>query len=143
MKALDHFMFQYLAENGYTAVHMGASRPFLRDGSLNYKKRLGMCLTDYGDRGFALRYRAESQGARAFLASNPFIHADGQSLKGAVFADPATFGSEQACAEYLAQYEFAGLSQTTLVSLGGLATIGAGPSGSTEATGATQHHSAR
>jgi hypothetical protein len=138
MKALDYLLFEYLAERGYQSIHMGASRPFLRDGALNYKKRLGMCLTDYGSRGFALRYRAESPGARAFLASNPFIHADGQSLKGAVFADPATFCSEQASAEYRAQYDFAGLSHTKLISLHGLATIGAGPSGFTKATGATQ-----
>jgi hypothetical protein len=143
MKALDYLLFQYLAEKGYQSVHMGASRPFLRDGALNYKKRLGMRLTDYGSRGFAVRCRAESLGARAFLAGNPFIHVDGRRLKGAVFADPAALGSEQARTEYRAQYEFAGVSETTLFSLASLTTIGARPSASTKAAGATQGHSIR
>jgi hypothetical protein len=137
MKALDYLLFRYLEEKGYQSVHMGASRPFLRDGALSYKKRLGMRLSDHGGRTFGLRYRADSAGARAFLVGNPFIRADGQRLEGVVFADTATLGSKQACEEYCAQYEVAGLAQTTLVSLAGPAGVGAVPTGSTDAARAT------
>jgi hypothetical protein len=140
MQALDYLLFQYLAKKGYRSVHMGASRPFLRDGALNYRKRLGMRLTDHGGRWFALRYRAESPGTRAFLASSPFVHTDGQRLKGAVFADPTLRASKRACAKYRAQHEFAGLSEITLYPYCGPVTIGDGSSGATEAAGAKRAH---
>jgi hypothetical protein len=142
MNALDYLLFQYLTGQGHRSVHMGASRPFLCDGVLNYKKRLGMRITDHGGRWLALRYRADSPGARSFLAGNPFIHADGQRLKGAVFGDPVALGSEQACAHYCAQYEIAGLSKTALFPLAGTTAIGAVSSRVTENAGEGEGHSA-
>lgn len=81
MKALDYFMFDYLAQKGYGAVHTGASRPFLRDGALQYKKRLGLGITDYDERGFALAFSTDSAGARAFLLANPFIYRGSRTVQ--------------------------------------------------------------
>jgi hypothetical protein len=123
MNALDYLLFEYLAGQGHRSVHMGASRPFLHDGALNYKKRLGMHITEHGGSGFALRCRTESPGARAFLAGNPFIYLEGNEFRGAVFADRAALQSERACAEYRAQYEFPGLAEITLFFLDGSGTV--------------------
>jgi hypothetical protein len=135
MNALDYLLFQYLAEKGYPSIHMGASRPFLHDGALDYKKRLGMRIVEHGGRGFAFRRRPASPGACAFLAGNPFIYMEGREFKGAVFAERSALGSEQACDEHRARYEFAGLAQITLFFSDGPGTVAAGAAKATTAAG--------
>lgn len=116
-KALDYLMVGYLAEKGYKSIHMGASRPFLLDGALIYKKRLGMSITNHEGRGFALQFADDSPGAQAFLANNPFIYESDGHYKGAVFVSETVLASEGRCAELRAQYQMEGLSDISLFPL--------------------------
>jgi monoamine oxidase len=117
MKALDDLTFRYLAAKGYRFVHLGASRPFLRDGALDYKRRLGLRVTDQGGRGFVLRYRAESRAAAAFLAANPFIYFEDGQFKAAVHADAQTCEAQSARVALRERYALAGLATVSFFSL--------------------------
>lgn len=96
IKALDYLLPPYLRENGYNFLHLGGSRPFLRDGVLAHKKRLGLRLTDHSAQGFAVKLPATSAGAWAFLASNPFVQElDGQYWGSVFHAGPVPPSEEQ------------------------------------------------
>ncbi|BAU48098.1 hypothetical protein SVA_1536 [Sulfurifustis variabilis] len=71
--ALYQAEIQHLAGNGYTRLHVGASRPFLTDGVLRFKRKWGMRLVDHSDRGLLLTVRRASEPLRAFLAGHPFV----------------------------------------------------------------------
>jgi len=96
LKALDFFQFTYLIEKGFSRLHMGGSRPFLKDGVLRYKKRLGMRLVAPSEREFALHATPGSPGAHAFLLNNPFVHERGGDLAGAMFVEGQTVSEEEA-----------------------------------------------
>jgi monoamine oxidase len=117
MKAFDDLTFRYLAAKGYRSVHLGASRPFLHDGALDYKRRLGMRVTDQGGRGFLLRHSAESCGAAAFLSANPFIYFGDGQFKAAVHADMRTCEAQPARTALCERYALAGLATVSLFAL--------------------------
>lgn len=75
----------YLHVRGYRSLHAGASRPFLNDGALGFKKNRGMVICDRTAQTFVLLPLRDCAGARAFLQNNPFIYDDDGALKGAVF----------------------------------------------------------
>lgn len=89
LAALYYFEICHLEKKGYQRVHYGGSRPFLRDGAIQYKKKWGMHFTGRVREGFLLKILRDSPGSRAFLRNNPFVHAAGPELdyQGAAFAD--------------------------------------------------------
>lgn len=89
LAALYYFEICHLEKRGYSRVHYGGSRPFLRDGAIQYKKKWGMRFTGRIREGFLLKLLRDSPGARAFLRHNPFVHAIGADLhyQAAIFAD--------------------------------------------------------
>mgnify|MGYP001817809799 CR=1 FL=1 len=60
-------------------------RPFLRDGTLYFKRRLGMTVTAGTEHGFFLKPLNNDPGVREFLCNSPFIYADGEELRGIAF----------------------------------------------------------
>ena len=84
--ALYYSQMNHLASLGYEVCSAGASRAFLRDGVLQFKRKWGMALTRPRVGGFWLRHRADCEGARSFLVHNPFIHRRGDRLYALGFA---------------------------------------------------------
>jgi hypothetical protein len=85
--ALYHFSFRHLAARGFAEVSTGGSRAFLRDGVLNYKKKMGQALTSTSWNSIALKVTALTPATKSFLQSNPFIHEAGGKLFAAFFTD--------------------------------------------------------
>lgn len=83
--AIYYFKMQYLAERGFNKLNAGASRPFLDDGVLQYKKKWGAQLTTPRPGGLLLRVVSRAPGLVAFLQNNPFIGRQGSALNGVVF----------------------------------------------------------
>jgi hypothetical protein len=111
LRALDYLLISYLAENDHATVHMGASRPFLKDGVLRHKRRIGLRLTDHTSRSYALQPAPGSRAAEAFLKSNPFIaFGKDESLRGMVFLDEGSGSSPTRLQWLIAEYGISGLS---------------------------------
>lgn len=88
LAALYYFRAQHLLAKKHSRCDVGLSRPFLKDGVLQYKNKWGLELTSHNDKLFVLKFSQDSAGTRAFMRNNPFIYLDGQRLQGAVFRDP-------------------------------------------------------
>jgi hypothetical protein len=111
LRALDYLLVFYLAGRGHATVHMGASRPFLKDGVLRHKRRIGLRLMDHTSRSYALQPAHGSRAAEAFLKSNPFIgFGKDESLRGMVFLDDESVSSPPQLQRLIAEYEIPGLS---------------------------------
>jgi len=90
LAALYYYRYIYLSEKGYDKVYMGASRAFLKDGVLQYKKKWGMRVTDGRDSGFLIHPLQSSAGVKRFLINNPFVYNSGGELLAAEFIDAQT-----------------------------------------------------
>ena len=73
LAALYHYEVDYLSRRGYEKIHYGASRPFLKDGALGFKKKYGARIVDRDTRVFRIRVLRYSMGVKSFLRNNPFI----------------------------------------------------------------------
>jgi hypothetical protein len=120
LRALDYLLFFYLAEKGHAKVHMGASRPFLKDGVLRHKRRIGLRICGSTARGFAISPAAASPAAQAFLVDNPFIFENNGAYAGAVFVDvdskPAP--SAEQLRQWRSEYETPGLHGIVVLAAG-------------------------
>ena len=87
LAAAYHFSFEHLLKKGFTKVNMGWSRPFLKDGVLQFKKRLSQSVTAGRWQGFSLKVSSLTPAVKSFLVNNPFIFLANGRLHGAVFAD--------------------------------------------------------
>jgi hypothetical protein len=85
--ALYYYKIVYLGDRGIEKFNAGASRAFLNDGALQYKRKWGLRLTHPRPGGFWLRIPGASDGAKAFLINNPFINYRNGVLSGFVFLD--------------------------------------------------------
>jgi hypothetical protein len=85
--ACYHFGMQYLQEKGYPKAFLGWSRPFLRDGVLQFKRNWSQRIVDSYPNGFALRILSHTPATMAFLRNNPFIFRHDNGLYAAVFVD--------------------------------------------------------
>lgn len=83
--AVFHFSLEYLQDNGHTKAWLGWSRPFLRDGVLQFKRSWSQRIADNGNRRFALKVLSPTPAAQAFLCNNPFVFKSGDCFFGAVF----------------------------------------------------------
>ena len=71
---------------GFERVNLGRSRPFFRDGVLQFKRSLGARLTRPTSAGLVLTPLRATPGVLDFLGANPFIGAQGPRLHGYAFA---------------------------------------------------------
>lgn len=108
--ALDYFAILHLKEKGYKRIHFGESRPFLKDGVMQYKKKWGQEIVEMSNSGFLLRPLMFSEGLKSFLANNPFIYANKKRLSGAVFFNSEGNLSNDEAAELSKKYFYKGVS---------------------------------
>lgn len=87
--AIYRYQIAHLASAGRARLHLGASRPFLNDGVLAFKRKWGMRAADRMAKWFQLTCPRHCEAGRAFLAHNPFIYETAGTLYGAVFAEGA------------------------------------------------------
>lgn len=85
--AAYYFSITHLIEQGYKKLHFGASRPMLRDGVLQFKKKWGINIVDSTKRGLCLMPCDQSIGVKNFFLNNPFIYREKGKFYGGVFAD--------------------------------------------------------
>ena len=85
LAATYHFSFHHLLACGVTRLNLGSSRALLRNGVLNFKKKMSQTLTGASFQGFALKIAALTPATKKFLLENPFIFCAGDALHGAVF----------------------------------------------------------
>jgi hypothetical protein len=83
--AMYYFSFCHLQAKGYKKVNMGATRAFLKDGVLNYKKKWGLKFSKPSEKVFLMRVFSVTDGVRDFLLNNPFIFMDKTGINGAFF----------------------------------------------------------
>ena len=109
--ALVYFSVSYLAEKGFTMFEHGGSRPFLKDGVLQYKKKWKQKICGRAKSGFLIKIRSKTNGAKGFFLNNPFIYEDKTELSGAIFvANDHPFFREDFVKTYK-DYHIEGLSK--------------------------------
>jgi hypothetical protein len=79
-----------LSEQGYRQVHLGASRAFLNDGVLQYKKKWGMAIAGERADGWIINALQDDAATRSFLINNPFSYENSGELCVAVFLEAGT-----------------------------------------------------
>ena len=83
--AVYHFVFAYLAKQGFRKVGLGWSRAFLQDGVLRYKSKWSPRITRTTQDGFVFHFPSCSRATQVFLLNNPFIiEQSGQPLRRSV-----------------------------------------------------------
>lgn len=85
--ALFYFSLMYSREEGYQKVNFGLTRPFLKDGVFQFKKKRGMQISGTSNVGFALKRSSTSAAVKGFLLNNPFLYMDERGFNGAIFID--------------------------------------------------------
>ena len=83
--ALYYYRYVHLGEKGFEQYDAGLTRPFIKDGVMQYKKKWGFTATKAQPGGFWMRLRVPSPGVISFLQSNPFIFVKKGKLNSAVF----------------------------------------------------------
>jgi len=63
----------HIGRRGYRRMRLGNSRSFIRDGSLQFKRKWGGFVFSATKNGLWIRIRDDTPGGRAFLTNNPFI----------------------------------------------------------------------
>ncbi len=84
--AMYCFRNEYLLDKGYNAVNIGASRAFLDDGVLQYKKKWGLSLDVASGGGLHVHVTKQDVGAKSFFLNNPFISVVGDEFVGVIFS---------------------------------------------------------
>lgn len=80
------FLIEWAKEKGLSTLNYGATVPFMRDGTFQYKKEWGMFIEAEADQPFCiLGINPMSENLLPFLVHNPFIFLDKGLMKAAVF----------------------------------------------------------
>jgi len=118
MGALYCFLVRYASDRGFTRFESGGSRPFLRDGVLQYKKKWNQRISKSDKRGFFIKPLSKTEGVKGFLLNNPFIYKDKTELNGAIFvAGDHTLSEEDFAKIYKNYYYIEGLSKLVIYPL--------------------------
>jgi hypothetical protein len=114
LSAIQYLRAQYLRSRGFTQLHQGASRPFLNDGALRFKRKLGMALVDRAPNWFAFLVKRDSVSVRAFFRHNPVIYELNGGLNGALFRDSCSLPTGVEVNGLFREYYMLGLAELTL-----------------------------
>jgi hypothetical protein len=114
LSAIQYLRARYLRSRGFVQLHQGASRPFLNDGALRFKRKLGMALVDRAPNWFAFLVRRDSVGAREFFCHNPVVYERNGKLNGALFRDSSSLPTEAEVKGLFREYYMLGLAELTL-----------------------------
>jgi len=82
-----YFVILWAKQHGYTTIDYGSCKPFLEDGVVQHKKRLGMKLKSLNWRDskiFGLKFCNFNEQTVDFLSDNPFIFTDAKNQNGLV-----------------------------------------------------------
>ena len=85
--AAYYYSADFLTKQGYNRMLGGATRPFLRDGNLAFKRKWGFRVVTCSFTGFLLKPNAYSPGKLSLLQNNPFVFHSWGKLHGAIFID--------------------------------------------------------
>lgn len=111
ISALYYFSLLYAEDKGFSSINAGTSRAFLKDGVLQYKKKWGHRIIDISSRAFTIKIISNTPATRAFLANNPFIFDDQDSICGAVFLNCSEKISQELIKQINRDYFYPGLSK--------------------------------
>jgi hypothetical protein len=114
LSAIQYLRARYLRSRGFTQLHQGASRPFLNDGALRFKRKLGMALVDRAPNWFAFLVKRDCVGARGFFCHNPVVYERNGKLNGALFRDSSSLPTEAEVKGLFREYYMLGLAELTL-----------------------------
>jgi hypothetical protein len=109
--ALFYYSLLYLKGKGYSTINFGLSRPFLRDGVLQYKRKWTQRIVGTTSYGYALKVLNYTDPAKAFLQKNPFIFESHEELQGAVFVNADKALSSEELQKIDKKYFYDGLSK--------------------------------
>ena len=112
--ALFYFSVQYLSEKGVANIDFGASRPFLKDGVLRFKRKWNQRISVERKMTFLFKPLSMSEGVKGFFLNNPFIYEDGKGLNGAIFVTSDQSLSKEALAKIYKHYYIPGLSKLVI-----------------------------
>lgn len=106
-------------KKGCKGINFGISRPFLKDGILQYKKKWKTHLRKNPEinRAFKLWIRRFSPEAIFFLEDNPFIIREGGHFFGIVFFGEQNIYSEKEITAILKKYYIEGMKRLIIVCL--------------------------
>lgn len=98
---------------------LGGSRPFFKDGVLQFKKKWGLRITGIRKYGFVLRQLFPSKGLDGFFLQNPFIFIDTGRLAGMVFTEEEIPLPRNRLGNLYRNYYLQGISKFILCRCGG------------------------
>ncbi|MCD6467511.1 MAG: GNAT family N-acetyltransferase [Methanomicrobia archaeon] len=87
--ALYYFFIEWAKKQGFIKIKFGGARPFLNDGTFQYKKKWGMkiSISRMMPGIFGLKIcNYESKATQSFLLHNPFLCIDKNRLKAMIFS---------------------------------------------------------
>ena len=111
MGALYYFSYLYLKQKGYKKVNFGASRAFLTDGVLQYKRKWRQKIVDADTLSFLVKPLLSTPGLKGFFLNNPFIYTDKNKFKGAVFVTNDQLSSKEDLEKICKSYYLPGISE--------------------------------
>lgn len=119
--ALFYFSVLHLKEKGFKKVNFGLSRPFLKDGVLQYKKKWEMRVVESNippKAGFIIKPLTKAAVIRAFFLNNPFICMDKGRFNGVIFAESDQSFLKQDFEKIYKDYYLRGLSKLIIYQFG-------------------------
>ncbi|MHC4806120.1 MAG: hypothetical protein ACYTBX_07630, partial [Planctomycetota bacterium] len=109
--AIYYFSVLHLKEKGYKKVNFGASRAFLKDGVLWYKKKWDQNIVGTHKIGFLIKPLSKTVAVKGFFLNNPFIYAHNNRFNSAVFVEAAQSFSEKDFQRFYKDYYLNGVSK--------------------------------
>jgi hypothetical protein len=96
LAAIYYYSAKFLHAEGCRWLYLGATRAFLNDGVLCYKRKWGLTITKQYHAGFYIKPVKAPPGVREFLKHNPFIIKEGKMEYAVMFNE-----SLEACRQTL------------------------------------------
>ena len=118
LSAAYYFAILYLTERGVQRLHLGGSRPFLRDGVLQYKKKWGIRIVDKSPQFFVLTRTRNTRASLSFFANNPFFFDTEGTLNGAIFIGRDLGIPDEAMHRWRKEFEDMGISHVQVFDAG-------------------------
>jgi len=94
------------------------SRPFLKDGVLQYKRKWKIRIIKSPEAGIFIKPLVQTGGVKGFFLNNPFIYIDKKNLKAAFFIEKEKFSSKENFQKIYRNCNLRGLSKLTVYRFG-------------------------
>jgi hypothetical protein len=115
--ALYHVALQRFTTLGLGKCDFGCTRPFLRDGVLEFKRRWGHQISGALSAGISLVVLKNTPAVRSFLDQNPFIIESAGERCGVIFLSQETEVTAEKLAELEASWFYPGLAKLLVYAL--------------------------